>query len=149
MAKKDNQLETVLVQLEALCSVQDQKDRMNDINKEVEIHRDVQKNKLKNNELYSTLHLTRSLDTSLRLFLDINNILAAEHSLGDYLKKLANHSNPNLKRLNSGLKDRFKSTIVDERNKYMHSSGSFPNTSALNQLETSVCFCLQTILNLK
>lgn len=149
MAKKDNKLETILIQLEALCTNGAQKASMTNINGEVILHRDVQKKNQNNCDLYSTLHLTRSLDTSLRLFLEINNILGTEHALGDYLKKLVNHHDAALKKLNDGLRMRFQTDIVNQRNRFMHTSGAFPNKSELNNLENSICFCLQTILNLK
>ena len=146
MAKKNNTIETLLVQLEALCTTHEQKSRIQQINAEIKIQKDISAKNISNKALYATLHITRGLDSSLRLFLEINSILSSEHSLGDYLKRLANHSRPNILRLREGLRTRFQKEIVDKRNLYMHSSGQFPNSNEMSEIESQICNCLQTVL---
>lgn len=136
------------MQLQSECTTPAQKSMMNNILNEIEIKSKLQNNRL-NAELYSMLHITRCLDGALKLFLEINNILSSEKALGHYLKKLTNHSSQNLNTLKENLRGRYQSDIVDKRNIYMHSSGAFPTKREYENVENSVCCCLQTILNLK
>ena len=149
MAKRNNTIDTLLVQLEALCTTLEQRRRIQQISAEIKIQKDISAKNISNKELYATLHITRGLDSSLRLFLEINNVLGTEHSLGDYLKRLTNHRSANIARLKEDLRTRFQRDIVDKRNLYMHSSGQFPNKNEMNEIESQIYNCLQTVLLLK
>ena len=148
MAKSNRATETLLVQLESLCTTDEQKDRYNDIESEHNIYKKIdQRTKADDQRLYRVLHATRMLDTSLQLFLDIHGCRHG-HSIGEYLHDLSKR-NPNLLSLNAGLKRRFKEKISDVRNKYMHSSNQFPRENDVNALTSTIHECLQIVLNLR
>lgn len=148
MAKTHKSTETLLVQLESLCTTNEQKNRYNDIELENAIYNKVnQRIKADDQRLYRVLHATRMLDTSLKLFLDMHSCRHG-HSIGEYLNDLSKN-NIGLLPLNGNLKRRFKENIADVRNKYMHSSNQFPQESEVNELTNSIRECLQTILNLR
>lgn len=148
MPKSNKSTETLLVQLESLCTTDEQKDRYNDIESEHNIYNKVERRAKANDQrLYRVLHATRMLDTSLKLFLDIHSCRHG-HSIGEYLDDLSRGS-ADLSRLNGYLKQRFKEQIANVRNKYMHSSNQFPRENEVNILTCSIRECLQVILNLK
>lgn len=148
MAKSNRATETLLVQLESLCTTDEQKDRYNDIESEHNIYKKIdQRTKADDQRLYRVLHATRMLDTSLQLFLDIHGCRHG-HSIGEYLHDLSKR-NPNLLSLNGDLKRRFKEKISDVRNKYMHSSNQFPRENNVNALTSTIHECLQIVLNLR
>lgn len=148
MAKSNKSTETLLVQLESLCTTDVQRNRYNDIETEHRVYKNVDR-RTKNDDqrLYRVLHITRMLDTSLQLFLDIHGCRHG-HSIGEYLHDLSKR-NPNLLSLNGDLKRRFKEDIADVRNKYMHSSNQFPRENEVNALTSTIHECLQAVLNLK
>ena len=148
MAKSNKSTETLLVQLESLCTTAEQKDRYNDIESEHCIYNKVEsRTKADDQRLYSVLHSTRMLDTSLKLFLDIHGCRHG-YSIGEYLNDLSK-GNPGLLRFNGSLKLRFKEQIANVRNKYMHSSNQFPRENEVNVLINTIRECLQAVLNLK
>ncbi len=146
MAKRNNNIASLLIQLEALCNTPQQKNRVSQIEKEMKIHSLVLRKKIVNKELYAVLHLTRGLDSSLKLFLEIHNILGPDHSLGEYLKRLVNHNSTNINKLKESTRSRFQNEIVDKRNLYMHSSGQFPNSNDVDDIHSRICNCLQSVL---
>lgn len=148
MAKSNKSTETLLIQLESLCTTDKQKDRYDDIESEHNIYNKVkQHTKANDQRLYRVLHATRMLDTSLQLFLDIHGCRHG-HSIGEYLDDLSRGSG-DLSRLNGYLKQRFKEQIANVRNKYMHSSNQFPRENEVNALTSTIRECLQAVLNLK
>lgn len=89
MAKSNKSTETLLIQLESLCTTDKQKDRYDDIESEHNIYNKVkQRTKANDQRLYRVLHATRMLDTSLQLFLDIHGC-RHWHSIGEYLDDLS------------------------------------------------------------
>ena len=148
MAKSNKSTETLLIQLESICTTNEQKDRYSDIESEHNIYNKVgQRTKADDQRLYRVLHATRMLDTSLQLFLDIHGCRHG-HSIGEYLDDLSRGS-ADLSRLNGYLKQRFKEQIANVRNKYMHSSNQFPRENEVNALTSTIRECLQAVLNLK
>lgn len=148
MAKSNKSTETLLIQLESLCTIDEQKDRYSDIESEHNIYNKVkQRTKANDQRLYRVLHVTRMLDTSLQLFLDIHGCRHG-HSIGEYLDDLS-RENTDLLRLNGYLRQRFKEQIANVRNKYMHSSNQFPRENEVNALTSAIHECLQAVLNLK
>ncbi len=148
MAKSNKSTETLLVQLESLCTTNEQRNRYRDIESENNIYDKVnQCAKADDQRLYRVLHSTRMLDTSLKLFLDIHRCRNG-YSIGEYLDDLSKR-NKGLLPLNGYLKQRFKEQIANVRNKYMHSSNQFPRENDVNALVNSIHECLQTVLNLR
>lgn len=150
MAKTCKSTETLLIQLEALCTSNDQRNQYNDIRSEHNIYQKVDKQaKGDGQRLYRALHATRMLDTSLRLFLDIHSCRTG-CSIGEYLKDLSkNHTDRSLLQLNGTLAKRFITKIANPRNKFMHTSNQFPQEKEVNELISSIRECLQTVLNLR
>ena len=148
MAKSNKSTETLLVQLESLCTTDVQRNRYNDIESEHKVYKNVDR-RTKNDDqrLYRVLHITRMLDTSLQLFLDIHGCRHG-HSIGEYLHDLSKGS-ADLSRLNRYLEQHFKEQIANVRNKYIHSSNQFPRENEVNALASTIHECLQSILNLK
>lgn len=148
MAKSNKSTETLLVQLESLCTTDVQRNRYNDIESEHRVYKNIDRRiKTDDQRLYRVLHITRMLDTSLQLFLDIHGCRHG-HSIGEYLDDLSRGSTPFL-RLNVCLKQRFKEQIANVRNKYMHSSNQFPRENEINALTSTIHECLQAVLNLR
>lgn len=148
MAKSNKSTETLLIQLESICTTNEHKDRYGDIESEYDVYNKVERHaKGYDQRLYRVLHATRMLDTSLQLFLDIYGCRHG-HSIGEYLHDLSKR-NPNLLSLNGDLKRRFKEDIADVRNKYMHSSNQFPRENEVNALTNTIRECLQAVLNLR
>ena len=88
MAKSKKSTETLLVQLESLCTTEEQKARYNDIESEHNVYNKVeQQAKSDGQRLYRVLHATRMLDTSLKLFLDTHSCRKG-YSIGEYLNDL-------------------------------------------------------------
>ena len=98
--------------------------------------------------LNKVLHITRAMDTGMRTFLEINGVTPSGHSMGNYLADLRKGKTGYFTRLSGGLSDRIQEKIVDKRNKYMHTAGTFPSVSETSQIEEDVASYLQTILNL-
>ena len=140
-------METLLIQLESLCTTNEQRDRFRDIESEHNIYNTTgQSAKTDKQRLYRVLHITRMLDTGLQLFLDIHNCRKG-HSIGEYLHDLSKR-NPGLLSLNGNLKKRYKENIADVRNKYMHSSNQFPRENEVDNLTDTIRECLQIVLSL-
>ena len=148
MGKNSKNVDTALLELKSLCRSSIEKARVDVIIAEYSYKKNVANARMNNNELYSILHLTRCLDSSLRLFLELYSILRGQHSMGDYLKGLTNHTEASINKLPENLRVRFQSKIVDQRNRYMHSAGQFPNRREVGDMENDVCSCLQSVLAL-
>lgn len=148
MKRGRKDIETVLIQLQSLCSTLDEKNKCDILIAENRCKDKVIKGGKMNKELYGVLHSTRCLDSSLRFILEKYSLYQNEHSLGDYLKRLTNHSSTRINKLPENLRLHFKSRIVDKRNIYMHTSGKFPNKLQYRDLENSMCTCFQVIINL-
>ena len=149
MATTNKTTETLTMLLLSLCQNQAEKDMCATIEMEYkEIDATEKKySSSKNVHLYKVLHITRFLDTSLKLFLDIHNCCGNRHSIGDYLKTLSK-PNKGLTQLNSGLAKRYTEDIANVRNKYLHMSGQKPNQREYNEIKEKIHECLQTILSL-
>lgn len=98
--------------------------------------------------LNKVLHTTRAMDTGMRTFLEINDVIPSGHSMGNYLTDLRKGKMGKFTRLSGGLSDRIQSDVVDKRNKYMHAAGAFPTKRETEQIAEDVASYLQTILNL-
>jgi len=149
MAKTNKTTETLIIQLLSLCRNQAEKDVCVKIEAEfAEVDNVGKKFPFKRNvQLYKVLHITRFLDTSLRLFLDIHDCRGNCHSIGDYIKALAK-PNKGLSQLNSDLRKRYINDIADVRNKFLHTSGQRPNQHEFKEIRDKIHECLQTTLSL-
>jgi len=79
--------------------------------------------------LLQVLHATRALDGSLKTFNTYHGILGAKScSLGSYLRDLHQHRKLGLGTLPKSRVQDFQKNIVDERNRYMHSPGQYPQS---------------------
>lgn len=149
MAKTNKTTETLILQLLSLCRNQAEKDTCAIIETELREVDNVEKkfSSSRNVQLYRVLHITRFLDTSLRLFLDIHGCLGNRHSIGDYIKTLAKPNN-GLSQLNPHLKQRYIDDIANIRNKFLHTSGQKPNQREFNAIKDKIHECIQTTLSL-
>ena len=149
MATTNKSTETLIMQLLSLCHNQSEKDICATIEMEHKEIAEIEKKFSSNNNvhLYKVLHITRFLDTSLKLFLDIHNCCGNRHSIGDYIKTLSK-SNKGLTQLNSNLAKRYTEDIANVRNKYLHTSGQKPNQREYCEIKEKIHECLQTTLSL-
>lgn len=95
-----------------------------------------------NGWLLGVLHTTRVLDTTLRELLSYKHwLLSSDVSLGDYLKRLETHTV-----LTAAERISWRKSIVDKRNKYMHTAGAMPdqleNDAMLSEMEACITIVL-------
>lgn len=98
--------------------------------------------------LNKVLHTTRAMDTGMRTFLEINELIPSGHSMGDYLSDLRKGKAGKFGRLNGNISKRIQEKVVDKRNRYMHAAGTFPSKGEADQIAEDVASYLQTIINL-
>ena len=98
--------------------------------------------------LNKVLHTTRAMDTGMRTFLEINELIPSGHSMGDYLSDLRKGKAGKFGRLNGNISKRIQEKVVDKRNRYMHAAGTFPSKCEADQIAEDVASYLQTIINL-
>lgn len=95
-----------------------------------------------NGWLLKLLHTTRALDTTLREVLIFKGWANANsYSLGGYLMSLRNHTI-----IDQSEYLAWKNSIVNPRNKYMHSAGAMPNQLESNAVLSEMEACLTVIL---
>ena len=152
MGKKDKKLaHSVALQLITMCSgnarltlqaqaVKDEFDRCDQVYEMMSSQQQQMLNKV--------LHTTRAMDTGMRTFLEINDVIPSGYSMGNYLTDLRKGKTGKFTRLSGGLSDRIQLDVVDKRNKYMHAAGTFPTKRETEQIAENVASYLQTILNL-
>lgn len=85
--------------------------------------------------LLQVLHSTRALDSALAAFIQQRGIRPAKRrrkptGLGGYLKLLEAHGGSGRGRLPRGFADKYQTSIVKHRNRFMHEAGSFPRNEA-------------------
>lgn len=141
MAKKNNSLETTIIQLQSLFP--NKINKINDLSDEYKISQSLKKTI--NAPLYRLLHITRIFDTCLNLYLDSIGELRDQHSLGSYLIQLSKSTSKH-SALNGGLKQRYQKEIVDERNKYMHTAGTIPTKKVVKNASERIYECLQVVM---
>ncbi|MGE5370710.1 MAG: hypothetical protein ACM3QZ_01865 [Solirubrobacterales bacterium] len=101
--------------------------------------------------LLQILHSTRALDSSLRAFITQHRypLGAARPALGSYLVVLSRNNPPGRMPLPSAAVARFKTSIVNKRNHYMHAAGAFPaHDDEIKKLLSEMQACLFEVLNL-
>lgn len=149
MAKTNKTTETLILQLLSLCRNQAEKDVCVTIEAEYAEVDNVGKkfSSSRNVQLYKVLHITRFLDTCLKLFLDIHGCRGNRYSIGDYIKALAK-PNKGLSQLDSGLRERYIKDIADERNRFLHTAGQRPNQRDFDEMRDKIHECLQATLSL-
>lgn len=149
MAKTNKTTETLMLQLLSLCRNQAEKDICVTIETEFAEVGNVEKrfSLSRNVQLYKILHITRFLDTSLKLFLDIHECRGNRHSIGDYIKALAKPNN-GLTQLNSVLCQRYVNDIANVRNRFLHTSGQKPTQQEFNDIKDKIHECFQATLSL-
>jgi hypothetical protein len=94
-----------------------------------------------NGWLLSVVYTTRALDTTLSEVLAHKGWRGSANSLGKYLAVLRTKGIVQQVEF-----DRFKSTITDQRNKYMHSAGAMPSQLEADKLLSEMQACLAAIL---
>jgi hypothetical protein len=101
--------------------------------------------------LLQVLHSTRALDTALAEFTAGHHCQGRARSLNQYLKELTRHSSASLRRqLTISEHGRFKASIANIRNQYMHRAGTFPPTDAeVASLLVEMDDCLALVIALE
>lgn len=100
-------------------------------------------------ELLQVLHTTRALDSSLRAFLLQRHVpLNGAAALGGYLTRLANHGANGVGQLSERRRASFQATIVDPRNRFMHSADAYPTRWEADRLLNEMYSCLSEVLAL-
>lgn len=82
--------------------------------------------------LLQVLHSTRALDSTLAAFIRHRGVQPPPgrtvRSLGGYLWLLSHHTTRGIRRLSGSSRSRFRTSIVQPRNKFMHEAGAYPRT---------------------
>lgn len=101
-------------------------------------------------QLLQILHSTRALDTSLRELMVYHGIpTRRRNSLGQYLRAFGNHTVVGVGRLPDIQRRHYQVAIVDQRNKYMHQAGAFPQSDAeIRSLLSEMQSCLFDVISL-
>jgi hypothetical protein len=96
------------------------------------------------------LHSTRALDSTLKSFTTHHGCAAHPPSLGKYISVLVKHTSTTLgSQLSTADAARFKKSIANVRNHYMHEAGAFPASDReVLTLLSEMADCLSTILSL-
>jgi len=88
------------------------------------------------------LHTTRALDTTLREVLAHKGWLEPKHTgLGSYLIEFKQMSV-----LTEGERSKWQGSIVDKRNKFMHTAGAIPTQLENDAIQSEMEACLTIIL---
>src|SRR5262249_44062212 len=104
---------------------------------------------LRRRYILQIIHSTRALDSALKIFTAYHGRVQG-HSLGKYLGWLVGHASATLiNHLSTADRHRFRVSIVDRRNMYMHEAGSYPvNDNEITTLLTEMQDCVVTVLAL-
>lgn len=106
----------------------------------------------KRRRLLEVFHLSRSVDTSLRAFLDAHGWpVALLHGIGDYLLELQRqaHHHPGIGRLPAPSRQRYQQSIADVRNRYLHTANSYPPADIHSQtLVAEIQACIAEVVSL-
>ena len=100
--------------------------------------------------LLELLHSARALDTALAEFVAVHKCKQNGQSMGSYLIALETHKlTTGLGNLPKQSRIHFQKTIVDERNRYLHQAGAFPNSDPqIDILLSEIHTCLSTVIGL-
>lgn len=149
MAKNNIKTETLIFQLRSLCSSNgDYSNKMDLIEQEYHDINRITNSKAYGNKqlLYKLFHANRFIDSSLRLFLEIHGCLSNQRSIGQYLEALTRSDTSAIFPMSEQLKNRFKDDIANVRNRFIHSSGQYPNCKEYNEIMDKIHECLQCVL---
>jgi len=96
------------------------------------------------------VHLLRSLESTLKLYLDENHIPYNGHSsMGKFFHIYAKHNYPIIGNIDSSELNRYINKLSDYRNEFMHNAGKYPaNENVIKNLLNEIDICLVRILNL-
>lgn len=105
---------------------------------------------LKKSNILKVIHLLRSLESTLKLYLDENSIPYTRNStMGQFFHIYNKHNYPNIGNIDSSELNRYIRNLSDYRNTFMHNAGEYPrNERTINNLLSEVEICLTRILNL-
>lgn len=98
--------------------------------------------------LNQVLHTTRAMDTGMRTFLELNDVIPGGYTMGSYLTELRRGKAGKFGQLNGDLSKRIQDNVVDKRNRFMHRAGAYPTKNEADQIAEDVASYLQTSLNL-
>jgi hypothetical protein len=99
--------------------------------------------------LLQVLHSTRALDSTLREFVRFHNCGSGASTLGGYLTDLSRHKVATINRLPGLSRSRFVRSVVNIRNRFMHTAGAFPSTEIeVDMLLSEMHDCVVEVLAL-
>lgn len=122
----------------------------NDINKDLEEIININTMRpLKRRHLIAIFFSSRAIDTALKCFLDYHSIRGNHYSIGEYISKLCNHSNSNINRIGADEKEKYKRTIANVRNRFLHKANIYPSGNhEVNTLLSEIDSLLSRMANL-
>jgi len=105
---------------------------------------------MKKANILKVMHLLRSLESTLKLFLQENGIPFSGHSsMGKFFHIYNKHNYTTIGNIDSAQLNRYVNNLSDYRNQFMHNAGEYPtNESVINNLLNEIEICLIRILNL-
>ena len=107
-------------------------------------------NPMKKANILKVVHLLRSLESTLKLFLQENGIPFSGHSsMGKFFHIYNNHNYRTIGNIDSSELNRYINNLSNYRNQFMHNAGEYPtNERVINNLLSEIEICLIRILNL-
>lgn len=99
--------------------------------------------------ILKVMHLLRTLETTLKKYLDEKSIPYNSHlGMGQIFHKYNEHTYPTMLTISHQELIRYKRNLSDKRNVFMHNAGIYPSNKQIQDLLQEINICLNRILNL-